>query len=487
MLPLKGRRMPIAYDVITRFWRLATKVFFKQVEVVGDEHIPTTGPVVFVGNHPNSLMDPMLVVTTCHARRIRFAAKDVLFQNPLARMVLNAMGAVPIKRKMDHKDKPISNEEAFAALHAILDEGGAFGIFPEGISHFKTELQPLKTGAARLVLEAHARGVDVAIVPVGLNYRRRTRMRTQVLVQYGAPFFVTDAEVAQQLDDDAKEAVAKGEDADRQKARSLTELIDDALRAQTVNAPDFETLRTLDTVRRLYAPTDRRLSLSERSELHRRLLDHYERLQHLPEIKSLYDDVVLYNFKLDALGLKDRDLRTPLSRLWGTFRVARHLFRLGVMVPVALPGLALHLPVLATAVLTAETLVSRKDVHAATKLFVATGLVVSGYIGIMAWVLWTVPFPTSIAWASLALLGLLASGYAAISVLERQKLLRHGLKVLMVLLQLKREVQWLRARREALAQAIHDVVDRYVDPSLDRIVASPTDETTEAAEAVADL
>src|SRR5258706_11689715 len=75
------------------------------MEVVGLEHVPATGPVLFAGNHPNSLIDPILIITTC-GRKVHFAAKDSLFKGRLMRAVLRGLGAVPIKRRDDHDGTP---------------------------------------------------------------------------------------------------------------------------------------------------------------------------------------------------------------------------------------------------------------------------------------------------------------------------------------------------------------------------------------------
>ena len=68
----------MAYRILAWFLRIVTRVFFRQVEVVGLENIPP-GPVLFAGNHPNSLIDPILIITTC-GRKVHFAAKDTLFK-----------------------------------------------------------------------------------------------------------------------------------------------------------------------------------------------------------------------------------------------------------------------------------------------------------------------------------------------------------------------------------------------------------------------
>ena len=249
----------VVYSVIVAFLRLVTRVFFRTVEVVGRDHVPREGAVVFVGNHPNSLVDPIVITTTC-GRRVRFAARDGLFSTPI-RPILWALGSVPIRRKQDQAsaDAKLDNSEAFDALHAVLSAGDAFGIFPEGVSYTEPELQPLKTGAARIALSAVERGIAVTIVPVGLHYRRKQHFRGRVLVQFGRPI---------QL----RPAASAAEGTSREAARALTEDIELALRALTLNAKDFDTLRVLDGVRRLYVPEERELSLAEEAEVTRRLV-----------------------------------------------------------------------------------------------------------------------------------------------------------------------------------------------------------------------
>ena len=91
----------MAYRILAWFLRVVTRVFFRQIEVVGLEHVPKDGPVLFAGNHPNSLIDPILIITTC-GRKVHFAAKDALFKGRIMRAVLRGLGAVPIKRRDDH-------------------------------------------------------------------------------------------------------------------------------------------------------------------------------------------------------------------------------------------------------------------------------------------------------------------------------------------------------------------------------------------------
>ncbi|HEY5947022.1 MAG TPA: lysophospholipid acyltransferase family protein, partial [Kofleriaceae bacterium] len=189
----------MAYRILAWFLRVVTRVFFRQVEVVGLEHVPRTGPVLFAGNHPNSLIDPILIITTC-GRKVHFAAKDALFKGRLMRAVLRGLGAVPIKRRDDNDGKPrdstpsvpgaapVDNDAAFEAMFAVLTDGGAIGIFPEGLSHDESQLARLKTGAARLALGGAQRATQpIPIVPCGLTFIHPKRFRSRVLVQFGPP------------------------------------------------------------------------------------------------------------------------------------------------------------------------------------------------------------------------------------------------------------------------------------------------------------
>ena len=67
----------------------------------------------------------------------------------------------------------------------------AIGIFPEGGSHDRTDLLPLKPGVAFIAYSALERDhFNIPIVPVGLNYFRGHRFRGRVIVEYGRPTFI---------------------------------------------------------------------------------------------------------------------------------------------------------------------------------------------------------------------------------------------------------------------------------------------------------
>jgi glycerol-3-phosphate O-acyltransferase/dihydroxyacetone phosphate acyltransferase len=86
----------------------------------------------------------------------------------------------------------LDQTEVFAAVHDALNNGCRVGIFPEGGSHDRTELLPLKAGVTIMALGAEAKypGLGVKIVPVGLNYYHPNRFRSRAYVEFGQPMDV---------------------------------------------------------------------------------------------------------------------------------------------------------------------------------------------------------------------------------------------------------------------------------------------------------
>jgi 1-acyl-sn-glycerol-3-phosphate acyltransferase len=454
------------YGLFVWFLRVVTSLFFRTIEVVGADDVPADGPVILVGNHPNSLIDPVLITITC-GRKLHFLAKDTLFEWRALRLLLSTLGAVPVRRRQDHAagaEGKLDNASAFDALFALLREGGACGIFPEGISHASSELAPLKTGAARIALGA-ARELEgkqtVRIVPCGLTYRRRTRMRGQVLVQYGRPLELSAAHLAAHREDERAAVV------------SLTAEIEDALRALTINAPDFETLRVLEGVRRLYTAGER-LPLDRHAELTRRFMQGWEQHQDEPEVQQLYGAVERYVQDVRDLGLTEREIGRRLSVGWIAVRVIRHLVLMLVLAPLAIPGIIIHAPALLVAVLAGDGLTARRDVVATTKVMTTALLIPVAWALIALGVWWWAPEPHRLAATAVTLLGLPLTGLATIRVLGQTTVLRRSLWVLVMLFALRKVLRRLKERRAQLVEAIWSAVDRYVDPDLERILPPKT-------------
>jgi glycerol-3-phosphate O-acyltransferase/dihydroxyacetone phosphate acyltransferase len=115
-------------------------------------------------------------------------------------------------------------------------------VFPEGISHDQPALAPLRTGAARMALDAAGGGVrGLRLLPLGLVFERKEQLRSRVLVRAGVP-----------IDLDAWRKAQPAGDAAR-----LTAELDQALRGVTLNfASDARAERAVTLARVLAAITE---------------------------------------------------------------------------------------------------------------------------------------------------------------------------------------------------------------------------------------
>jgi 1-acyl-sn-glycerol-3-phosphate acyltransferase len=173
----------LARDVV----RALARFYYPRIEVTGGELIPRDGPVLLVANHPNSLMDPVLLGIAAR-RPVRLMAKAPLFDVPVLGGVLRAPGMVPAYRGSDDAKQVVKNTESLATAAQQLARGGVMGIFPEGKSHDATQLAMVRSGAARLAMLAVAAGAaGLRVVPVGINYERKERFRSAVWIKVGRP------------------------------------------------------------------------------------------------------------------------------------------------------------------------------------------------------------------------------------------------------------------------------------------------------------
>jgi len=170
--------------------RALVQFYYPRLVVTGRELIPATGPVLLAANHPNSLIDPVLLGIAAR-RPVRLLAKAPLFAVPVFGDVLRALGMVPAYRGSDDARQVARNVESLALAARALAAGHVMGIFPEGRSHDEARLALVRSGVARLALQGLAQGArDLVVVPVGINYERKERFRSAVWLKVGRPVHV---------------------------------------------------------------------------------------------------------------------------------------------------------------------------------------------------------------------------------------------------------------------------------------------------------
>jgi 1-acyl-sn-glycerol-3-phosphate acyltransferase len=176
----------VTRDALVWLFRRIIGIYFREIEVTGNLPQPDTGGRIFLSNHTNAIVDPILVLTTapCHIAPV---AKSTLWGVPGLRWLLKQTGAVPIARRRDDPNKQAgANEEVFDKVAASLARGSNILIFPEGTSHNEPRLIELKTGAARMLARARAQGArGLTFQAVALEFDERVSFRSRSLLVYG--------------------------------------------------------------------------------------------------------------------------------------------------------------------------------------------------------------------------------------------------------------------------------------------------------------
>ena len=443
----------MVHRMVISLIRIIANTFFRRIDVVGLENVPEQGAVIFAGNHPNALMDGFLLIAKCGRWPLHFMANAKLWEYKLLAPVLDSIGAVPVYRREEH-DGEIDNQKAFETLYEVIESGDCMGIFPEGISHAESQLVKLKTGTARIALSVAARGkADVRIIHCGLNYIHRHRFRSQVLIEFGEPIIV-DERWLQEYDKDEQATV-----------RKFTEHLAKALVDVTLNAPDWRTLRFIQAARRLYKPASADLAPGEYVELSRRFVDGYLQAIDDPELQAFRDEVENYQARLDMLGLKDHQLRQPVTLGYAFRKVMLRSLTMLALLPLAIPGALLHLPVGWIAATVGERFSYEMDDIATLKVFATILLLPLLYIGIAIGVGMNFGFW----WALAAVVALSFSFFASIRLIEAEAGLLISMLSILKLTRLGSEVEALRKTRTDLVRKIRALAERLADPDIPRL------------------
>lgn len=433
--------------------RVITNTFFRRIDILGSEHVPVEGPVIFACNHPNALMDGWLLTAQCGRAPLRFLVHAKLWDYPVLGFLLERAGAVPVRPRAETGEM-VDNSAAFDELRALLADGQCVGIFPEGISHVNSRLATIKTGTARVALDA-ARGQQarVTIVPCGLNYLHRHRFRSQVLLEFGAPLEVGEERVTAYVQD-PETAV-----------RSLTADIAEALASVTLNAPDWNTLRFAQIARRLYKPAKARLTPAQYVELNRRFLAGYLEAADDPELKALRRDAEDYQARLDMLGLKDHQLRKPFAPAAAARRITTRALLMLLLLPLAVPAALVHLPVGWVAAAVGSRFSYEQDDEATLKVFATLALLPVLYLVLVFFV----AVQAGGAWAAVMALLLFVSTLASVRLLEAEASLFLSTISMLRITRLDREITDLRERRRTLAARVRSMVDQRTPAGMQRL------------------
>ncbi|EQC30752.1 hypothetical protein SDRG_11512 [Saprolegnia diclina VS20] len=233
--------------------------------------------------------------------------------------------------------KKVDQSHTFGDVYTALKRGNCVGIFPEGGSHDRTDLLPLKAGVALMAFGVKdTYHINVPVVPVGLNYFRGHRFRGRVVIEFGEPISVTNDDMDVYKTDK------------RTACNAFLHKVEEGMRSVIVTAPDYTVLQLIYTARRLYQPSGIKLSPKETQDLNRRFAEAYKILSELPdaqdEMNALRAKLEEYRKSLSLMGLTDHQV--PYIAWWSIHDViSSAVYGVCIFALASIPSFVLNAPV----------------------------------------------------------------------------------------------------------------------------------------------
>lgn len=183
----------IWYLLVKLYVRTGFAFYFKKVEIQGIDNVPKNTAVLFVANHQNALIDPLLLGAFL-PRELHFLTRADVFDKPIIRALLSSVNMLPIYRIRDGRDSLSKNEEVFQKCFKILNNKGTVLIFPEGNHNIQRRVRILSKGFTRIVFGALDEYGDheLMVVPVGINYTNARKYASSVSLQVGEAIRAND-------------------------------------------------------------------------------------------------------------------------------------------------------------------------------------------------------------------------------------------------------------------------------------------------------
>jgi len=452
-----GDRFYAAVRLLARFWLW---FLFRAVETRHPERVPARGPVLLCVNHPNNLIDSLLVGAVVE-RKVHYLATAALFRRSLVAGFLRRCGAIPVYRKQDDPGRMDRNVETFAACLEALGQGRLIAIYPEGTTHAEGRVQRIKTGAARIALtyetarRDHGAGDELQVIPVGLSFEARKSFRGRVLVAVGPP--VPVAPHLSQYREDPVTAVD-----------ALTTRIQWAMEAQVIHAERVDATALVRAIEELYGSELVRELQAERGlrpaqvdplRLARAIADAVEYFQgHEPaRVEHLWHRILGYRAMLARYRIRDQAVQ---ARATGT-PATRRLQSSGLAVvglPVCAYGAAVNaLPYLLPRWLSRR--LARKETDYATVRLLTSVVAFPVFWGFETWLVW---YWAGLAWAAAFALSLPVTGLAAYHYFAGLGRLQSRLRLGMLAITRRHAALRLLAERQAIIAEIERAKTDYL-------------------------
>ena len=312
--------------------KLMFGVYFSEQRIVNSKNLSKKGPLILLSNHPNGMLDPINVAARSR-RMVHFLAKAELFRHPFLNWFFNTLYCIPIERPDFMSGNKVDNTQNFERCNQFLKESGALYIAPEGTSLLVRRLLPLKTGAARIALQAEASmnfEMGLQLVPAGITYVNQGEFRSKYYMEVGEA--ITVSSFKEQYASDPKDAVNK-----------LTDLLESKMQKHLIQLDSDEYMELFEYLIRVLQidiESDPVLFYTIGKALANRLnyLDKNEK----EKLQTIVNEVARLKQISTHLNLKRTDIPDILTK-WSSTDWLKYIVIFLVYLPLFIGGFLVHI------------------------------------------------------------------------------------------------------------------------------------------------
>ncbi len=172
------------YSLFKIYSRLAIKIYCRKILLRNQQLLGSDGPLILAVNHPNSVLDAV-IVDTLFNQPVYSLARGDSFKIKWIAAILSALNILPVYREREGKEHLHRNYSTFDECLKLFKTNGIVLIFSEALCENEWHLRPLKKGTARLAVSAWQQGIPLKILPIGLNYSSYRLFSKNVHVNIG--------------------------------------------------------------------------------------------------------------------------------------------------------------------------------------------------------------------------------------------------------------------------------------------------------------
>lgn len=167
--------------------RLCLWILCRRISINNGEALNYSGPLLIAANHPNSFLDA-IILSVLFKKPVHSLARGDAFKNSVVGSFIRNLNMLPVYRTSEGVENLDQNYLTFEACKTIFKRKGIVLIFSEGRCINEWRLRPLKKGTARLAISSWENGIDLQILPCGINYQSFGSFGKNVQINFGPAF-----------------------------------------------------------------------------------------------------------------------------------------------------------------------------------------------------------------------------------------------------------------------------------------------------------